>query len=173
MSDLKAIDILSKKDDDLYALIDYVKKNGTTNVSASLVNKFTIGFSNNSQFENEFYSTMSHYCSTQGSKFKRNVKIAELFPEEKNNSLVNKKEFDGVLYQGNRPMVVFELNGKEHYSKKRTIESDQIKMALLKKKKIKLLFIPNHYVKHYEFIRELINKFKGDIYQKTLFDGYD
>ncbi len=26
------------------------------------------------------------------------------------------------------------------------------------------------YVKHYEFIRELINKFNGDIYQKTLFD---
>ncbi|MFN8255727.1 MAG: hypothetical protein U0W24_08570 [Bacteroidales bacterium] len=35
------------------------------------------------------------------------------------------------------------------------------------------IFIPNQYVKHYEFVRELINKFNGDVYQRTLFDGYD
>ncbi|WP_433991515.1 hypothetical protein U8527_04100 [Kordia algicida OT-1] len=116
---------------------------------------------------------MNHYCTVRGSKFKRNVKIIDLFSEEKNNRLVNKKEFDGVLYEGNVPKIVFELNGSEHYSRKSTIKSDQIKMELLKAKGIKLLFIPNQYVKHYEFIRELINKFKGDIYQKTLFDNYD
>ncbi|WP_298510549.1 AAA domain-containing protein [uncultured Kordia sp.] len=173
VTDMKAIDIISKKDDDLYALIDYVAKNGTTSVSQSVVNKFTIGFSNDSSFENEFYLTMNHYCSIRGSKFRRNVKIIDLFPEEKNNELVNKKEFDGVLYEGNIPKIVFELNGREHYSRKSTIKSDKIKMELLKAKGIKLLFIPNQYVKHYEFIKELINKFKGDIYQKTLFDNYD
>src|SRR5690606_3615740 len=41
VTDKKAIDILSKKDDDLYALIDYVEKNGTTQISQSTVNKFT------------------------------------------------------------------------------------------------------------------------------------
>jgi hypothetical protein len=46
-------------------------------------------------------------------------------------------------------------------------------MELLKTKNIRLLFVPNQYVKHYEFVRELINKFKGDVYQKSLFDGYD
>lgn len=173
VTDRKAIDAISKKDDDLYALIDYVSKNGTTSVSQSAVNKFTIGFSNDSKFENEFYLTMNHYCSIRGSKFRRNVKIIDVFPEEKNNGLVNKKEFDGVLYQGNIPKIVFELNGREHYSRKSTIKSDKIKMELLKAKGIKLLLIPNQYVKHYEFIRELINKFKGDIYQKTLFDDYE
>ncbi|WP_323787901.1 DEAD/DEAH box helicase [Psychroserpens sp.] len=173
VTDKKAIDILSNKDDDLYALIDYVEKNGTTQISKSIVNKFTIGFSNNSKFEDEFYTTMRHYCSIRGSKFKRNVKIIDVFPEEINNTLVNKKEFDGVLYQGNKPKVVFELNGREHYTKKNRIKSDKIKMDLLNTKNIRLLFIPNQYVKHYEFIRELINKFNGDIYQKTLFDDYD
>ena len=173
VTDKKAIDIFSKKNDDLYALIDYVEKNGTTQISQSVVNKFTIGFSNNSQFEDEFYSTMSHYCSIRGSRFKRNVKIIDVFPEEKNNTNVNKKEFDGVLYQGNIPKIVFELNGREHYTKKNRIKSDEIKMELLKAKNIRLLFIPNQYVKHYEFIRELINKFNGDVYQKTLFDDYD
>ncbi|KAB8151638.1 DNA helicase [Kordia sp. TARA_039_SRF] len=173
VTDRKAIDILSRKDDDLYALIDYVAKNGTTSVSQSIVNKFTIGFSNDSRFENEFYITMNHYCTISNSNFKRNVKIIDVFPEEKNNALVHKKEFDGVLYEGNVPKIVFELNGREHYSRKSTIESDKIKMELLKTKGIQLLFIPNQYVKHYEFIRELINKFKGGVYQETLFDNYD
>lgn len=173
VTDKKAIDILSKKDDDLYALIDYVEKNGTTKITQSVVNKFTIGFSNNSKFEDEFYTTMSHFCSIQGTRFKRNVKIIDVFPEEKDNQIINKKEFDGVLYEGNTPKIVFEINGREHYLKKKTIESDKIKSGLLKRKNIQLITIPNQYVKHYEFIRELINKFNGNIYQKTLFDDYD
>ena len=155
----------------MYALIDYAAKNGTTQISQSKVNKFTIGFSNNSKFEDEFYKTMQHYCTTKGTKFQRNVKVIDLFPDENNNQQVNKKEFDGVLYEYNVPKVVFELNGQEHYQNKKTIQSDNIKMKLLKSKNINLIFIPNQYVKHYEYIRELINKFNGDVYQKTLFDN--
>lgn len=173
VTDLKAIDVLSRKDDDLYALIDYAKNNGNIHIAQSAVNKFTIGFSNNSKFEDEFYKTMSHYCSLKDTQFKRNVKIIDVFPEEINNALVNKKEFDGVLFENNQPKVVFELNGAEHYRNKKTIQSDTLKKELLDRKNIQLLFIPNQYVKHYEFIRELINKFKGNLYQKTLFDNYD
>lgn len=171
-TDKKAIDILSKKDDDLYALIDYVEKTGTTQISQSTVNKFTIGFSNDSKFEDEFYKTMQHYCTIKGGRFARNVKIIDVLPEEKNNHLINKKEFDGVLYQGNIPNIVFEINGIEHYKNRKRIESDRIKMELLSNNKIRLITIPNQYVKHYEFIRELIRKFNGDVYQKTLFDNY-
>lgn len=170
VTDKKAIDILSKKDDDLYALVDYVKQNGATQIAQSTVNKFTIGFSNNSKFEDEFYTTMNHFCTVIGSNFERNVKITDLFPEEGNNPQVNSKEFDGVLFQNRIPQVVFEINGGEHYSNKKRIQSDQIKMKLLNSKNIKLLFIPNHYVKHYEFIRELVKKFSGDKYQMGLFD---
>jgi len=173
VTDLNAIDVLSRKDDDLYALIDYAAKNGTTHVTQSTVNKLTIGFSNNSKFEDEFYKTMQHYCSLKDTRFRRNVKVVDIFPEEKDNPLVNKKELDGVLFQNNQPKVVFELNGLEHYQQRKTMKSDTLKMELLKKKQIQLLFIPNQYVKHYEFIRELINKFNGDVYQKTLFDGYE
>ena len=154
-------------------MIKYVEKNGTTQVSQSAVNKFAIGFSNDSKFEDEFYKTMNHYCSVRGSQFRRNVKVIEVFPEETNNDQVNKKEFDGVLYEGRIAKVVFELNGREHYERKSTIKSDKTKMELLKAKGLKHIFITNQYVKHYEFISELMNKFKGDIYQKTLFDGYD
>jgi len=113
---------------------------------------------------------MRHFCSVNGGKFKRNVKVIDVFPEEKDNKLVNKKEFDGVLYEAKIPRVIFEINGREHSSKKRTINSDRAKINLVKKKEPALMMIPNHYVKHYEYIRELINKMKGDVYQKTLFD---
>lgn len=171
VADKNAIDILSRKDDDLYALVDYVQKNGTTQIPQSTANRFTIGFSNDSKFEDEFYKTMSHYCSIQGSRFERNVKVVDVLPEEIENHAVNKKEFDGVIYQGRVPKVVFEINGTEHYRNKKRIESDKLKMELLRSKGINMITIPNPYVKHYEFIRELMNKIKGGVYQKALFDG--
>lgn len=48
-----------------------------------------------------------------------------------------------------------------------------LKKELIASKNLQLIFVPNQYVKHYEFIRELINKFNGDLYQASLFDGYD
>ncbi len=170
VTDKKAIDSLSRKDDDLFALVDYVQQNGTTQVSQSIENKFTIGFSNNSLFEDEFYKTMSHYCTIQGVRFVRNVKLTDLFPEEINNPVLNKREFDGVIYEGKVPKVIFEINGAEHYKNKKRIESDKIKMELLRRKKVEFILVPNQYVKHYEFIRELMNKIKGVAYQETLFE---
>jgi len=173
VTDFDAIKTLSQKDDDLYALIAYAYHNGATEIAQSEVNKLTIGFSNNSKFENEFYKTMQHYCSLQETRFRRNVKVIEVFPEECDNPLVNKKEFDGVLFESNQPKVIFEINGAEHYSSKKTMKSDAVKMDLVRSKNLEMLLIPNQYVKHYEFIRELINKFNGDVYQRTLFDNYD
>jgi len=171
VADKNAIDILSRKDDDLYALIDYVQKNGATTIQQSSTNKFTIGFSNNSKFEDEFYKTMSHYCSVANFKFERNVKVITLFPEESKNSKVNKKEFDGVIYENGIPQVIFEVNGAEHSFKKETIVSDNIKRDLANSKNIQFIAIPNQFVKHYEFIRELLIKIKGGIYQKELFES--
>ena len=170
VTDPRAIDILSRKDDDLYSLINYVRQNGNREVSKSSANRFTIGFSNDSDFENEFYKTMQHYCSTKGGRFKRNVKLIELFPSKLNDENLNKREFDGVLYEGNIPKVVFELHGVEHLYNSQTIKSDKLKMELLHEKGIRLLQLPNAYVKHYEFIGALINKTNGGAYQRGLFD---
>jgi superfamily I DNA and/or RNA helicase len=173
VADKSAIDILSRKDDDLYALIDYVQKFGTTEIPQSTANRFTIGFSNDSKFEDEFYKTVSHYCTIKGSRFERNVKIADVFPEERNNPGVNKKEFDGVIYEGQTPKVVFEIHGAEHYKNKKRIDSDNLKKELLIRKSVYLVVVPNQYVKHYEFIRELMNKIKGRNYQMSMFVGND
>lgn len=173
VTDKNAIDILSRKDDDLYALIEYVGKNGFTYIPESVANRFTIGFSNDSNFENEFYKTMQHFCTVEKGRFERNVKVIHLFPEEINNDQVNKKEFDGVLYSGRVPRIIFEINGIEHSTNSKRMKSDLLKKELLEKKNIDLMFIPNQYVKHYEFIRELIGKINGNSYQKSLFESYE
>lgn len=171
VTDKKAIDILSKKNDDLYALIEYVRNNGEVRVPQSESSKLTIGFSNNSNFEDEFYKTMSHYCSVSNSKYERNVKVINLFPEHKENPMLNKREFDGVIYQGAEPKVVFEVNGSEHYTQKKPTQSDLLKKELCDKNQIPLILIPNEYVKHYEFIRKLLNNMNDSKYQRSLFDN--
>ncbi|MBP5995244.1 MAG: DNA helicase [Crocinitomicaceae bacterium] len=170
VTDKKAIDILSNKKDDLYALIEYVQKNGTTEVKGSNANKFTIGFSNDSKFEDEFYKTMQHFCSTTATIYRRNIKIVDLFPELKGDYSISAKEFDGVIFENNQPKVVFEINGTEHSTCKKAMESDKIKMRFLQSKNIQLFLIPNQYVQHYEFIRSLINKVNGQGYQRSLFE---
>jgi len=170
VTDPRAIDILSRQDDDLYSLVNYVRENGNIEVLQSTANRFTIGFSNDSNFENEFYKTMQHYCSIRGGRFKRNVKLIELFPSKLNDNRLNKREFDGVLYEGKIPKVVFELNGAEHLYDPKIIESDKLKKDLLDEKGIQLIPLENAYVKHYEYIGALINKNNGGEFQTRLFD---
>jgi hypothetical protein len=170
VTDKKAIDILSNKTDDLYALIEYVQKNGTTEVTRSNANKFTIGFSNDSKFEDEFYKTMQHFCSVSGAVYKRNVKIIDLFPEVKSDYLLCSKEFDGAIFENGLPKVVFELNGTEHATSIKAMNSDKIKIQFLHSKNIQLFVIPNQYVQHYEFIRNLMNKVNGEGYQTSIFE---
>jgi hypothetical protein len=171
VADTEAIKKLSNRQDDLYALVKYVYENGETEVQQSVTAKFTIGYSNNSLNEDEFYRTLSHYCTVNGAHYQRNVKILSVFPEELNNAEVSKKEFDGVLYEGRKAKVIFELNGNEHYTNKKRLASDKIKMELAKRKGILLMIIPNHMVKHYESITAILNKVRGDAYQRELFEG--
>ena len=169
-ADTQAIDALSRKDDDLFALIEYIKNNGQVQVPKSQTNKFSIGFSNDSKFEDEFYKTMQHFCSIHGSRFDRNVKVAALFPQLINNPAFKNKEFDGVLYQSQAPRIVFEIDGSEHYSRKKTIAADKLKAEIAIKNNLSVIKIPNQYVKHYEYITNLIGRLNGQTYQTSLFD---
>lgn len=169
-ADTKAINLLSKKDDDLYALIQYIKSNGQVQVAQSKTHRFTIGFSNDSKFEDEFFKTIQHYCSVRGSRFERNVKVAALFPQLINNPTFKNREFDGVLYQSQAPRIVFEIDGSEHYSRKKTIDIDKLKSEIVLENKLEIVKIPNQYTKHYEFICNLIGRINGEPYQVSLFE---
>ena len=160
-ADTEVLKVLSDdKKDDLYNLVEYVKNEGRISVPPNESSTIEIGSSNGSQIEDEFYKTVSHFCSCHKSfEVERNVKLSKLFKGEKEFSDSN-KEFDSVLYENNswgkKPRIVFEINGGEHFGVLNRERSDRAKMEICNKKGIKIIFIPNSFVKNYEYIVDII-----------------
>ena len=81
-----------------------------------------------------------------------------------------------VLYEtkffAKKPSIVFEINGGEHFGVFNREYSDRIKMDICKKKGIKIIFIPNTFVKNYEYIVDIIVSSKNaeTPIQQTIFD---
>ncbi len=164
-ADTEAIDILSDKKDDLSNLIQYVKNNGKIEVPPNESMKIEIGFSNGSTAEDEFFKTVSHFCSCyKAFDVERNVKISKLFKNDPE-ARASEMEFDLVLYEktfwGKKPVIAFEVNGGEHFGVLSREKSDRKKKELCNKNNIKLVFIPNSFVKTYQYISDIINSAKN------------
>ncbi len=172
-ADDEAICKLSDKTDDLYNLIQYAKENGKIVIPPNETVKLEVGKSNDSQVENIFYKTITHFCSVYKSfDVQRNVKLSKLF----NNKNYGELEFDCVLFKRTagikKPVYVFEINGGEHLGNLKREKSDRRKMLICKKEKVKLIFIPNSFAKEYGFIINIINASKRENkhVQISLFD---
>ena len=91
--------------------------------------------------------------------------------------MADNKEFDMVLYEtsffGKKPRIVFEINGGEHFGASDRERSDRAKMEICNKKGIKIIFIPNSFVKNYEYIVDIIISSKNAEIpiQQTIFDS--
>ena len=175
-ADTEIIDTFSDKTDDLYNLIKYVKNNGQTEIPPNKSIKIEIGKSNGSINEDEFYKTVSHFCSChQTFDAERNVKLNKIFKNE-NDLNFQGMDFDLVLYEKfydrKIPVIVFEVNGGEHLGVLSREQSDRKKIELCNKNKIKIIFIPNSFVKAYEYIADIIlsAKNKSLTIQQSLFD---
>ena len=73
-----------------------------------------------------------------------------------------------------KPVIAFEINGGEHLGSNISELSDRKKMELCKKNGIKLIFIPNSFVKAYEYIADIIlsSQNKNTSIQQSMFDEY-
>lgn len=173
-ADTEAISKFSDKNDDLYNLIQYVKNNGLVEVPPNESVKIEIGKSNGSKNEDEFFKTISHFCSCYKSfDAERNVRLNKLFKNEHN---IEEMEFDLVLYEkrtfgSKKPIIAFEVNGGEHFGVLSRERSDKRKMDLCEKNNIKLVFISNSFVKAYKYISDIIIAAKDkSAIQLSLFD---
>ena len=98
VSDVEALEKLSTdKKDDLYNLVKYVANKGNEEVLPNESYRIQIGNSNGSKFEDDFFRTLSHFCSINNFfQVKRNVKLSILFSNDP--VLSNSRlEFDIVL----------------------------------------------------------------------------
>ena len=161
VSDIEALDKLSTdKKDDLYNLANYVARKGKIEVPPNESYAIQIGSSNGSKNEDNFFQTISHFCSVNKTfQAKRNVKLSTLFHNDP--LLTNSKlEFDVVLYEikdtALLPRIAIELQGGEHFGNLDREKCDTRKSQICKEKGITLLEIPNSFAKSYETIKELI-----------------
>ena len=166
VGDKKAIDVLSgKEDNDIKVLSDYVFEKGELIVPKSEVTILT-DFSNNSQSEKDFFTTITPYFNKRGTKMRigRNVPVKEAIRSIRPDDVqkVGQKEFDvvvqasyGVFNRLYRTIVVFEIDGGEHVGSKATAARDRVKEQICSHYGIKLIRIANHQVKDYELIISL------------------
>ena len=175
--DDEAINRLSDKTDDLYFLMNYIKKNGDSSFKIPASPYITFGKSNNSQFEKEFFKTISQFCSVyKNFKAVRNVAFSKIFADDPVLSL-SQQEFDCVLYGKHflktYPIIAFEINGGEHFGNAKRERADKRKIEVCQQRKIKLIAIPNSFAKAYEEIKDVIIKIaknSKDVEQMSLFD---
>ena len=166
VGDKKAIDVLSgDEDNDLRVLSDYVYKNGDLVVPKSDVT-ILADFSNNSQSEKDFFTTITPYFNKRGTKMRieRNCPVKEairnIHPDDL--SMIGQKEFDVIVQTSYGPfnrfyktVVVFEIDGGEHVGSKETARRDRIKETICANYGIKIIRIANSQVKDYELIISL------------------
>ena len=175
-ADTEAISKRSDKKDDLYNLIEYAKNNGKLSVPPNESVKIEIGKSNGSIAEDDFFKTVSHFCSCHKTfEAERNVKANKIFKDDSYFENIQ-LEFDLVLYEKNifskKPVIIFEVNGGEHIGSVRREHSDRYKMKVCAERGIKLIIIQNSFVKAYEYIADIImsSKNRSTSIQQTLFD---
>lgn len=173
-ADTEVLEKLSDKKDDLYNLVQYAKNNGNVIVPPNESIKIEIGKSNGSVAEDEFFKTLSHFCSCHRTfEAERNVKVSKLV---RDSSINSNMEFDLVLYEktifSKKPVIAFEVNGGEHLGSLPRERSDAYKVKLCKENNIKIVFIPNSLVKAYEYIADIIlsSKNRATSIQQSLFD---
>lgn len=166
VGDKKAIDALSGDDmNDIRVLSDYVYKNGELVIPKSDVTIST-DFSNNSQSEKDFFTTITPYFNKRRTKLRieRNVPVKKVLKDALPNeiSLIGKKEFDVIVqasygYYNNRykTVVVFEIDGGEHIGSRVTALRDRTKEKICSDYGIKVIRIANNQVKDYELIISL------------------
>lgn len=154
-------------------LIKYCESNGNIEVVAPECENLSIGKSNGSLNEDEFYETIGQIVSTMDKYvLVRNVALKSLFEEYEDSS----SEFDSVIYKKqlfkkDLPLYAFEFDGGEHYRDINRIKADKRKMEVCQKHGVRLLKLPNYLSKDYEFLKKLIEGYEkaDDAEQLSLF----
>ncbi len=177
-SDEEAINALAKNcSSDLLDLIQYVKSNGKISVPENETLKIEIGKSNGSFYEDEFYKTISHFCTVYTSfEVKRNVPFSKIFSDDEELKNID-SEFDCVLYEKRNgrlyPQIVIEINGGEHFGDKKREQSDARKSKICKVKGWELLMISNSFVKNYSQLCKIIIESKDVVDTQKSFNFDD
>ncbi|MGI6608853.1 MAG: AAA domain-containing protein [Erysipelotrichaceae bacterium] len=173
----KQIDRLHQLDkhgqDDLYELVQYVKKKGHYEVTALENKSRALGIKPYStEMEEALLVNLNHALSNvlrNGRKCTvyREVPISHVFNDGNSyNDLFYTGRFDFVVYQKdfeNREMPIFaiELDGKEHYNDEYVKERDRKKNEICKRYGFDLIRVDNSYARRYNYMKEILSYYSA------------
>lgn len=163
----KAIKELSKDNDDLKELAEYVSTNGESVVTDVSISSVALGTRQiSTESEKELASTINQILSVINKQcyIKTEVPVSSIFTEDKvDSSLFYKQKFDLVIFekQYSKELVVLavELNGPEHYTDEEVIIRDKKKKQYCEQHKLQLLNIPRDCARDYHDIKESLLSF--------------
>jgi len=160
LADKRVVNKLSNSDDNFYELIKYVESNGDVRCISSTADDSNIKHLD-SYFEKLFKETLSivteHFANL---KFDKKVKVSSVLSSAKNSDFdyFTRAEFDFVIFDGEKAIAVYEVDGNEHENQQETIERDRKKQEICDQDGIKLFRIKNKDVKNYELIKSKLYK---------------
>ncbi len=155
------------KDDDLFELVDYVRKNGESHVTQKKSNSRALGVKPfSTATEEAFLENLTHaleniWLSQSKYTIKKEVAIAQVFQDNISyNDLFYSGRFDFVVYEkiGKQeiPVLAIELDGKEHFSDEVVKNRDKKKNEICKAHNLQLIRVENSYARRYNHIKEIL-----------------
>lgn len=173
LSDSENLNRLHQKDseDDLFELVQYVRKNGESRVTEKPANSRALGVKPfSTATEEAFMKNLNHalgniWLSQNRFTVKKEVAISQVFESNINYSdLFYSGRFDFVVYeregQAEIPVLAIELDGKEHFEDEIVKNRDAKKNEICRAHHLQIIRVENSYARRYNHIKEiLINYF--------------
>ena len=154
-------------EDDLYELVEYVKKNGETRVTRKTANSRALGVKPfSTATEEAFLENLNHaleniWLSQNRFTIQKEVPISQVFAEDVDQSgLFHAGRFDFVVYekqgQEQRPVLAIELDGKEHFEDEVVLSRDRRKSEICAAHDLQLIRVENSYARRYSHIKGIL-----------------
>lgn len=162
LGNLKAINKLTKDNDDLKELIEYVQKKGNSTVTDVSIESVALGTRQMStESEKQLTETIKHILSVinPNCSVLNEVPVSAIFINEKvDSSLFYNQKFDLVIFEptfeGEKAILAVELDGPEHFNDENVKKRDQKKREFCSIHHLKLLNIPRDCARDYLNIKD-------------------
>lgn len=169
LSDSRNLARLHSKEggDDLFELVEYVKKNGESKVTQKQVNSRALGVKPfSTATEEAFLKNLNHaleniWLSQSRYVIHKEVAISQVFADNISYSdLFYSGRFDFVVYERQEgreiPVLAIELDGKEHFEEEVVKNRDRKKNEICKAHNLQIIRVENSYARRYNHIKEIL-----------------
>lgn len=167
LCDSKNLERLHQDNDDFYELVEYVKKNGVSQITQKHANSRALGIKPfSTATEEAFLQNLSHaleniWLTQNRYRIHKEVAISQVFQDNISyDDLFYTGRFDFVVYERSGedeiPVLAIELDGKEHFEDEVVKLRDQKKNAICKAHNLQIIRVENSYARRYNHIKEIL-----------------